>query len=210
MKNSTSKFLLCAVLLLSIFGCKPAAVQEIHSPDPEKVTSDSISRVGESGSDKTEAAPKNDAKETDNEVILTFIQKKLFSQDEWKGLAPAARRYAAAWFDLNGDGSRELLLTIPTSDFCGSGGCDLWVLTERGKLISKTTVVDFPIGISTEKTEGWWDLFSYSNGEDHVLTFDGAGYSANASTAEVVSASERQSLTQTEVLKDPFADYLGF
>ncbi len=111
---------------------------------------------------------------------------------------------------MNADEAPEILLTIPTSDFCGSGGCDLWVLTDKGALISKTTVVDFPVGISTEQTDGWLDIFCHSNGADHVLRFGSAGYSSNASTAEVVSEAQRLSLSQAEVLKDPFSDYSGF
>ncbi len=210
MGNSTSKIFLCTLLLLTTFGCNPAAVQETNAVARERGAPDSITREVESAGYKAKAGEENQVNETDHQAILTFIRETLFPKDELEGLAPASRRYAAEWFDLNGDGSREVLLTIPTSDFCGSGGCDLWVLTDEGKLISKTTVVDFPIGISIERTEGWLDLLAYSNGEDHVLRFDGAEYSSNASTAEVVTASERQLLTQVEVLKDPFGEYLGF
>ena len=134
----------------------------------------------------------------------------LYPKDEWKSLEPDLRRYEAADFDLNEDGVSEILLTLPTSNWCGSGGCTLWVLNSKGALISKTTVVDFPIGISSEKTNGWFDLFTLSNREHHVLKYGKKGYASNASTADVIEEGTRKSGTKKEILTNPFDNYSSF
>jgi hypothetical protein len=140
----------------------------------------------------------------------SFIRGQLYPNNEWKRLDADARKYATATHDLNSDGILETLLAIPTFYFCGSGGCNLWVLDSEGNLVSKTTVVDFPIGISIHKTNGWLDIFTFSDRDDHVLKFDGKRYSSNASTADVISAEDRKAQTQVEVLSNPFKEYDAF
>lgn len=202
--------LLGSVVFLSALGCSHSPRDLGNSSIPDRNEEDSMYAKMESTTDKTEVVQDDESEARMAEKTVAFIHEVLLPDDEWKTLAPESRRYAAAEWDLNGDGSKEILFTIPTSDFCGSGGCDLWVLTDKGALISKTTVVDFPIGISREKTAGWSDLFTRSNREDHVLKYDGSGYDYNASTAGVVEPSQRRGSTEEEVLEDPYGQYSEF
>lgn len=79
----------------------------------------------------------------------------------------AQMKYAA--FDLNGDGSDELLAYFIGPTICGSGGCNLYVfgqndgaLVERGRL----TVTKLPVGVAEGNEGGWRDL---------VVTVGGGG-----------------------------------
>lgn len=201
-----------AVLVMYLFGCEPkqsaenAVAQASETLDTTENETDAAEVV--------EAIAKEMPAETSNaqaaERALAFIQKHLYSESELQEMDADARRYQIAEYDLNDDGNQEVLMTIPTQDYCGSGGCSMWVLNHQGKLISKTSTVDFPIGISKTKTNGWFDLFSYSNRAEHVLKFDGKVYSSNASTATVISEEERKSNTQIEVLLDPFQNFSTF
>ncbi len=76
-------------------------------------------------------------------------------------------KYAA--FDLNDDGTDELLAHFIAPTHCGSGGCNLYVfeqgedgLAMRGKL----TVTRLPVGVGEGKEQGWRDL---------VVTVGGGG-----------------------------------
>lgn len=84
-------------------------------------------------------------------------------------------------YDLNGDSSKEIFVGLTGPFFCGSGGCTQYLLSAQGEVISKFTVSDYPVVISTDKTEGWNDLLMLSNGDFHVVKFGGKSYPGNPS-----------------------------
>lgn len=109
------------------------------------------------------------------EAFIASLYSKKFDE-----LDSEERRYQYAMYDLNGDGKTEYILTLLNRDFCGSGGCTFWVLDNKFKIISKTTVSDFPYYILREKTYGWNDLAVYSGKQLKQLKYDNK-YPANAS-----------------------------
>ena len=57
-------------------------------------------------------------------------------------------RYAHAFADLDGDGRDEAIIYLMGRDACGSGGCDLFVLTDEGgswRKIARLTIANPPI-----------------------------------------------------------------
>jgi hypothetical protein len=93
--------------------------------------------------------------------------------------------FRAAKVDLDGDGTREVLLRIESNQFCGSGGCGLDVLKlENGRYrrVSHTTLTFLPIGSPGSQTNGWDDLIvtvrrDYAPSGAVRLIFDGKTYS---------------------------------
>ncbi|WP_260926613.1 hypothetical protein [Novosphingobium sp. 9] len=100
-------------------------------------------------------------------------------------------RYAKATVDLNGDGKDEVLLYAGGSMLCGSGGCDLIVLTPDGdswRMVGDLSVVQMPVGVLDSKTNGWRDLaVSVSGGGADAgvmrVPFDGKAYADNPTVA---------------------------
>jgi hypothetical protein len=79
-------------------------------------------------------------------------------------------RYRATLIDLNGDGRREAVVLMDGSDWCGSGGCSLWVLTPRGRswrMVTQATVMNPPIRVLPSRSHGWSEL--------GAMVDDGAG-----------------------------------
>ncbi len=98
-----------------------------------------------------------------------------------------ATLFATARADLNGDGAMELLVYPYGPGICGTGGCNLIVLTPDGDGFHKagdTSVVRTPVRLLTSSTNGWRDL-SVSIGGGGIesgqvkLTFDGKAYPRN-------------------------------
>lgn len=141
---------------------------------------------------------------------LHFIKTGLYPEGAWEALSADQRRYSLDSFDLDQSGSLHYLLAIPTMNCCGSGGCRFWILTPSGSLVSTTSVADYPIGISRNSSNGWYDLLTWSNRKHRVLTWNGKAYTSNASVAGGISEEERKALTQDEVLLNPFQDFVGF
>ena len=94
----------------------------------------------------------------DGKPIVDAIKAHLGSQNPIANNA----RFITAWNDLNGDGKDEALVYLIDPMMCGSGGCNLYILTDQGSskwaVESNLTVARLPIYRLTTKTDGWADL----------------------------------------------------
>ena len=85
--------------------------------------------------------------------------------DMEQGLGKA--RYVYSRVDLNDDGQEEVLVYLLGPFFCGTGGCNLMIFTDGPN--GYVLVNDFPISRppiigSSQKTEGWHDLWRLESG----------------------------------------------
>ncbi len=97
-------------------------------------------------------------------------------------------RYAAAFVDLNGDGVKEVIVHVTGRAWCGSGGCNTYVLAPKGSsyaVVTRMTVTRPPIRVLTTRSHGWLDLAVFVAGGgilpgyEAVLRFDGSTYPTN-------------------------------
>lgn len=94
-------------------------------------------------------------------------------------------RWAEA--DLNGDGRSEQFLYATGPDWCGSGGCTLFVLQSRGLdyvVLARIPVVQMPVGILPGRHRAYRDLavgIGGGGGKSGVVAmrFDGRRYRGN-------------------------------
>jgi len=104
-------------------------------------------------------------------------------------------RYYYDRIDLSGDGKPEALVYLSGSYTCGTGGCRMLVLEQSGQryqLVSKMTLVNAPVIVSSERSAGWNDLVLEVSGGGAVkhyaqMKFDGNTYPVNPSTAPEVA-----------------------
>lgn len=83
------------------------------------------------------------------------------------GADARAARYVYARVDLNGDQKPEVLVYLLGSIFCGTGGCDLLLLTEaRGgyALLNRFSTSRLPVFVSSQRTAGWNELSTLQSG----------------------------------------------
>ena len=92
--------------------------------------------------------------------------------------------------DLNGDGNDEALVYLLGPYWCGSGGCNVLVLTPEGgswKEIGNTTVSSLPVGVLDTETDGWKDLaVSFGSAIESgigQIKWEGDAYDRNPTTA---------------------------
>ena len=101
----------------------------------------------------------------------------------------ADARYAVAFADLNADGRPEAIVYLLSSAYCGSGGCNLLILTPAGRgwrQVSELTIVNPPIRLLASASRGWRDLAATVAGggaraHEVLLAFDGRSYPRNPS-----------------------------
>jgi len=89
---------------------------------------------------------------------------------------------------LNGDRAPEALVYLGQDDWCGSGGCALYILHRQGghwRLVNSVTVTWPPIRVLATKSRGWSDIGVQVSGGgiipgyEAVLRFNGVRYPGN-------------------------------
>ena len=77
-------------------------------------------------------------------------------------------RYVYSRVDLNGDGRDEALVYLLGSIFCGTGGCNLLILTPGAgggySLVNSFPISRTPVIVSPGKAEGWNDIWRLESG----------------------------------------------
>lgn len=100
--------------------------------------------------------------------------------------------YQSATVDLNGDGVDEILVRASSRDYCGSGGCTLFVLSPEGgdfRVVMRATVTNPPVRVLDSVAHGWKDIgVTVSGGGagrpyEARLRFDGVRYPGNPTVA---------------------------
>lgn len=128
-----------------------------------------------------QATSKGEASNPDEESVRKFFQ----SRDNDK-----STRYLAVFRDLNGDGIPEAIVYLIGSNWCGSGGCHLFILQRSGgswKTVTSMTITNPPIRILDRTLNGWHSLGVWVQGGgiqpgyEAELRFSGKTYPRNPS-----------------------------
>lgn len=114
--------------------------------------------------------------------IINFLTQSYLKND-LQFLTENDRKFQFYKIDLNDDGKEEYFIRFMSSYFCGTGGCTFLLLDRYAEVINKFTVMDAPIYISKDKTNGWKKLIVQSGGKFKELIFDGKSYPSNPSIA---------------------------
>jgi hypothetical protein len=126
---------------------------------------------------------KAEASNPDEESIRKLFQ----ARDDDK-----STRYLAAFRDLNGDGIPEAIVYLIGPQWCGSGGCHLFILQKSSgswKIVTSTTITNPPIRILDRKLNGWHSLGVWVQGGgiqpgyEAELGFNGKTYPRNPSVS---------------------------
>ncbi|WP_159713550.1 hypothetical protein [Sphingomonas sp. AX6] len=92
------------------------------------------------------------------------------------------KRYQSASVDLNDDDIPEVIVLAKDRDYCGSGGCTLFILTPTAdgcRVVTRMTVTRPPVRVLSTSSHGWRDLAVRVAGGgslqpyDVALRFDG-------------------------------------
>jgi hypothetical protein len=123
--------------------------------------------------------------DTENQIRNSF--QTLFKDDLAGNIIPdLSRKFIFFEYDLNGDSINEIFAGLTGPYFCGSGGCTIYVFNHDGTVLTRFTVADYPIVISDSKTMAFKDLIIQSNGQNHLVKFDGKKYPSNPSIEPVL------------------------
>jgi hypothetical protein len=107
--------------------------------------------------------------------------------------------YKRADADLNGDGRAEAFIYVTDRDRCGSGGCDLFLVSPAANgfsVVLRSTITQLPVSVLETSSNGWRDvgITVYGGGiaQPYMarLQFDGRSYPGNPSVPPAVRMSQ--------------------
>ncbi|MCR4033343.1 MULTISPECIES: hypothetical protein [Flavobacterium] len=127
----------------------------------------------------------SDVSEKDNKAV-ELIQKQLqvLLKKDLPAMTKEDRYFYYEAFDLNNDQKDEYFVGFSNSYFCGSGGCSGYILNNDGSVINSFSVTDFPILITTESSEKFYNLLMKSGGTFHLIKMKNGKYPSNPSVEE--------------------------
>jgi hypothetical protein len=115
----------------------------------------------------------------EEESVRKFLQTKAEDKDT---------RYILVFRDLNGDGIPEAIAYLVGNEWCGSGGCNLFILRKNGnswKVVTSVTITRPPVRELNGTSNGWHNIGvqvgggGIIDGYDAELRFNGKSYPRN-------------------------------
>lgn len=182
MRRATIRFL---PLLFCLSACTPAADSgdnsTANSVEEPPLAAAAAVPLREEAPAYASAAP-----ETESAWSLTAFLRQYAGDGDL--------RYLEARADLNDDGQDEIVVYPIGPSICGSGGCNLLVLTPDGsgyRTVMDASVSQLPIRLLPESSNGWRDLSVAVAGGGLPagaarMRFDGAKYPSNPTVEEQV------------------------
>lgn len=127
----------------------------------------------------------SEVSENDNKAVeLIRKQLQVLLVKDLPAMTKEDRYFYYEAFDLNNDQKDEYFVGFSNSYFCGSGGCSGYILNNDGTLINKFSVTDFPILVTTESSEKFYNLLMKSVGQFHLIKMQNGKYPSNPSVEE--------------------------
>lgn len=103
-------------------------------------------------------------------------------------------KYSSATVQLNSGTASQVIVFLTGSEWCGSGGCTLLILSSEGKsykVVAKISIVLLPVEVLQSVTNEWHDIAVHVRGYagkpeyTTILKFNGTTYPSNPSMTPV-------------------------
>lgn len=136
-----------------------------------------ILSVNESKPQSQPAASSSDSESSLKTFLRGYLREKIPSPGD-------DTRYASAFVDLDGDGKSEAIVFVLGSDWCGTAGCNTYVLGPHGtswRVVGRILGSSDPIRVLNARSNGWrnisvWTRNPGSPSYEVELRFNGKRY----------------------------------
>lgn len=186
-----TNILFLAFTLTVLCACNTKKETEIKEVKTDSVSADTQVEVKD-----TVQYAENTSNPKTADLVRTVLQNKIFKADT-ASIEAKNRKFIIDEFDLNGDGKKEIFVGFNGMDFCGNAGCNAFLLTREGEVITKFTIVQYPIVISSTKSkDNWHDLIITSRGVEYLVKWNGKKYPSNPSMEPKYSGASNDDVTR--------------
>ncbi|THD65859.1 hypothetical protein E7Z59_14865 [Robertkochia marina] len=166
-----------------LFACKQEGEKDAGNlPVQEDVVTPDKTSVGKTDTNY-DPATVNDALAAEVAVKL----QELFSK-ELEIMTSDDRSFRMYALNMDQDTHEEVFVLFSSPYFCGSAGCNLLLLDDDLRVITRFTVTRPPISIEPTYTNDWRDISIYSEDSWRAMTFNGQSYPSNPSVAPILAS----------------------
>lgn len=186
MKNINLKVAAAVLLVLICSGCSKTNERKEEVKKSETKNEQNTENIGQrkDSTSKTVKYAKQSEDELMSKNISNFLVKDFLKKD-LKSMTQEDRNFQMYLIDLNGDGKDEYFVRLMGTYFCGSGGCTFLLLDRYSEVITKFTVTDAPVYVTSEKENGWDVLYLKSGGKFRKVVYNKKSYPSNPSVLPV-------------------------
>lgn len=186
------KFLLLVILIINLIGCSKNGEQN----DDNLLNFESSLFSNFKNWDEIDFSDINYiASETTKDEKLEEAFAEIYDLEKGKDKI----RYYYNRIDVNNDNKKEVFVLLVGRAVCGSGGCSALLFEDNNSnynLISRFSLVNNPIVISKDTTNGWNDIIIPVAGGGiesffAKMKFDGKNYPINPSVQPAIQAGEK-------------------
>ncbi len=178
------KYTFLALMVLVFVQCKNKTEMPISPIEESSVEQETSEANLEDSSDK---ADDNYVKQSNDDEMAEYIMNFLkndYLKEELSTLEEIDRKFQFYKIDLNNDGKEEVFVNFLSPFFCGSGGCNVLLLSNEGKIITNFSVTRPPIYVEKTIVNGWRILLVRDRGQLKELKFDAGTYPSNPSVVD--------------------------
>jgi hypothetical protein len=180
--------------LMSVFGFACKAESAAGATVPETTAAETTATTETTAAETTMVEETTAAAEDDTNYVPQSVDDLMWKNisnfltqfyliDDLPNMTDEDKKFQFYAIDLNEDGQDEYFVLFTSPYFCGTGGCTMLLLDYYSEVITRFTVMEPPLYVSEETTNGWRDLLIYSEGSYRDLIFDGTIYPSNPSVA---------------------------
>ncbi|MGB3510536.1 MAG: hypothetical protein WBA93_15130 [Microcoleaceae cyanobacterium] len=177
--NKIKLSIICGILIVG-FGCSQQVENTtLESPSPSPIQESPPSSIS---LNKTDKQVDEKTEKSLTEALNSYLQELGVNLE-------TGQTYKTEYIDLNNDGIKDALVLINIPDWCGTGGCSLFVFQggkEKFQFVSQSSLINQPFTVNETQTNGWRDLVVEVSGggakpQTVALKFDGKVYPSNPS-----------------------------
>lgn len=131
--------------------------------------------------------------------VRDFVTKQYLTPTDLDIIPISQRTFQMYQTDLNQDGLKEIFVGLFSPYFCGSGGCTILLLSPDFELITKFTVIEPPLYISTQPGNQWKSISVQDREGWKKLEYAKGTYPSNPS---LIKTSAETSPSHEEIIFD--------
>ncbi len=167
------------LILIAILALSSCQNKDNSKNIVKTIVQDTLSKTLGGTADLSDVSEKNN-----KEVELIKKQLLVLLKKDLPAMTKEDRSFYYEAFDLNNDKKDEYFVGFSNSYFCGSGGCSGYILNNDGSVINRFSVTDFPILVTTDSSEKFYNLLVKSGGAFHLMKMKNGKYPSNPSVQE--------------------------
>lgn len=175
------------LLPLIVIGLVFQSCQNGKSKNSDAVKQEQIKNTFEKEATTDSGVDTNTIDDPLAEKIKTYLNETFLTEGDKRAISEAQRKFQYDKVDLNNDGEEEVFVNLPSSYFCGTGGCTILLLDHKLDLITRFSPTR-TLYVQNKTQNGWQVLATKTEGKWRNLIYKNGAYPSNPTLLKTADA----------------------